>query len=90
MNAFLACLLAAATLFASPAADRATALAAPSHAPQGQKADDKPLKALQTWLRAYRSGKVDFQSQEQLRGDVISEKFGLAPKNGGEPLTAAR
>ncbi len=90
MNALLACLVSAAALLASPAADDASALVAAASAPQGQKTDDKPLKALQTWLRAYRSGKVDFQSPEQLRGDVISEKFGLAPKNEGEPFTAAR
>jgi von Willebrand factor type A domain len=85
MNALLACLLFAA---ASPSTSACRDADAFAIAPQGQKADDRPVKALQAWLRAYRSGKVDFRSQEQLRGEIIAEKFGLAPKSGGAPLTA--
>lgn len=87
MNTLLACLLYA-TVFVLTASHREAEVVA--LAPQGQKADERPIKALEAWLRAYRSGKVDFQSQAQLRGDIIAEKFGLAPKSGGEPLTAQR
>ena len=73
-------------------ANAACHAAKPTHAGEQQAAknDDKPLKALLAWVRAYRSGKVDFESQQQLRGDVISEKFGLAPKGEAEAFTAAR
>lgn len=53
-------------------------------------ADDKALKALQAWLRAYRAGKVDFASKKALRGDVISEKFGVLPKGHVGNFTAER
>jgi HEAT repeat protein len=52
--------------------------------------DDKALKALQAWLRAYRAGKVDFASKAALRGDIISEKFGVAPKSQVGDFTAER
>jgi hypothetical protein len=89
MNALLAALFSAALSLPANAAWHA---ATPTHAgaQQAAKNDDKPLKALLAWVRAYRAGKVDFESQEQLRGDVISEKFGLAPKGEAEAFTAAR
>ena len=51
--------------------------------------DDKPLKALDAWLKLYRAGKLDFRSREDIGKDSLAMKFGLAPKNGlGTPTWA--
>lgn len=43
--------------------------------------DDKPLKALDAWLKLYRAGKIDFRSPQNIGKDSIAAKFGLVPKN---------
>ncbi len=77
-------LAAAATLahlIASPAATAAIA-AQPI-------ANEKPLRALDAWLRLYRAGKIDFRSDDNIGKDSIAVKFGIAPKSGlGHPTWA--
>lgn len=82
------CLLSPAAVPGAAPAERTGAPAETSRFPP--HADDKALKALQAWLRAYRAGKVDFASKEPLRGDVISEKFGVKPKGHIGNFTAER
>ncbi len=42
--------------------------------------DDKVLKAIDAWLKAYRAGKVDFGSRDDVGKGSIAEKFGVMPK----------
>ena len=44
-------------------------------------ADDKSIKALDAWLKFYRTGKMDFRAKGIATKDAFSVKFGLA-KNG--------
>ncbi len=51
--------------------------------------DEKPLRALDAWMRLYRNEKIDFRSQANIAKDSIATKFGLAPGNGlGNPTWA--
>jgi HEAT repeat protein/Mg-chelatase subunit ChlD len=51
--------------------------------------DDKAVRALDAWLKLYRSGKIDFLSKDPIGKDSIAIKFGVAPKNGlGHPTWA--
>ncbi|MGB3970060.1 MAG: HEAT repeat domain-containing protein, partial [Planctomycetota bacterium] len=43
--------------------------------------DDKPLKALDAWLKLYRGGKMDLRAPN-ISKDSIAMKYGIAPKNG--------
>lgn len=43
--------------------------------------DEKPLKALDAWLKLYRAGKIDFRSPENIGKDSIAARFGLVAKN---------
>jgi hypothetical protein len=52
-------------------------------------ADEKPLRALEAWLKLYHAGKIDVRSPEDIGKDSLAMKFGLAPKNGlGNPTWA--
>ena len=65
-------------LLAAPAAvPPAVATAARAEAP----ADDKAIKALDGWVKFYRSGKMDFRSKQNVGKDSFAVKFGIA-KNG--------
>jgi hypothetical protein len=67
----------------------ATAAAAPLVRAQRVAADDKPLKALDAWLKLYRQGKIDYRSKTNIAKDSIALKFGLSPRNGiGDPTWA--
>jgi hypothetical protein len=51
--------------------------------------DEKAPKALDAWLKLYRSGKIDFRSKDNIAKDSIAMKFGVAPKSGlGHPTWA--
>jgi hypothetical protein len=69
-------------LFAAPAPlAGAVVIARPlaaAHAP----ADDKAIKALDAWLKFYRTGKMDFRAKTNVGKDAFSVKFGVAPKTG--------
>jgi len=43
--------------------------------------EDKAVKALEAWLKLYRSGEVDYTSREPIAKKSIAIKFGVAPKN---------
>ena len=52
-------------------------------------ADEKPLRALEAWLKLYHAGKIDVRSPADIGKDSLAMKFGLAPKNGlGNPTWA--
>lgn len=52
-------------------------------------ADERPLRALDAWLKLYFAGKIDFRSKTNIAKDSIAAKFGLLPKNGlGDPTWA--
>lgn len=52
-------------------------------------ADERPLRALDAWLKLYFAGKIDFRSKANIAKDSIAAKFGLLPKNGlGDPTWA--
>lgn len=42
--------------------------------------DEKVLKAIDAWLKAYRAGKVDFASLKDIGKGSIADKFGVMPK----------
>jgi len=57
------------------------AVSTPS-APVGIVADDKPIKALEAWLKLYRAGKINYRSKDNISKDSIAIKYGIAPKSG--------
>lgn len=61
-----------------PAAGGAPHAPPAATAPRG---DEKAVKALETWLRNFRAGKVEFASRKPLDKDSVAEKFGLLPKD---------
>lgn len=80
----LALLLVAA--LTSHAHGSAPSLPSPFHFCGASVADDKPLKALDAWLKLYHAGKIDFRSKQNIAKDSLAMKFGIAPKNGlGNP-----
>lgn len=54
-------------------------LTAPAFAamPAPQASDDKVLKALDAWLKAYRAGKIDFVSKLSVLDKSVAAKYGL-------------
>jgi len=53
------------------------------------RGDDKPLKALDAWLKLYRAGKIDYRSKDNIARDSVALKFGVTPKSGlGHPTWA--
>lgn len=51
--------------------------------------DDKPLRALEAWLKLYHGGKIEFRSGQNIGKDSLAEKFGLITKSGlGNPTWA--
>src|SRR5262245_36916451 len=56
-----------------------------------QAHDDKPLRALEAWMKLWRNGKIEFRRKvlrprelpewEPIGKDSVAVKFGLAPKN---------
>ena len=61
---------------ATPRADAADA------ADAARSADDKAIKALEAWLKFYRTGKMDFRSPNNIGKDSFAVKFGVTPKIG--------
>lgn len=62
-----------------------------SHVPpatEAQRGDEKAVKALETWLKNYRAGKIEFASRRPIDKDSVAAKFGLLPKDATTPLTA--
>lgn len=55
-------------------------LAVACTAPQGK--DGKPLKALDSWMKLYKKGKIEFHSKKDIRKDSFAEKYNLTDKNG--------
>lgn len=78
-DAMLATLTVLPLLFAAPAS---AAAAAPTAVHAVAPADDKAVKALDAWLKHYRTGKIDFRSKNNVGKDAFSVKFGVAPKTG--------
>ena len=74
--------LAAPVLGHEPALVRPTVCAAP--------AEEKAVKALEAWLKLYRSGKLDVSSQEDSTRDSIAQKFGILQKGLVGKITALR
>lgn len=74
----LALTVVASLFLAAPAPLAAAPLASVAAAPA---ADDKAIKALDAWLKFYRTGKMDFRAKGIATKDAFSVKFGLA-KNG--------
>lgn len=69
-------------LFAAPA-PLAVAIADARPAPLADApADDKAIKALDAWIKFYRTGKMDFRAKTNVGKDAFSVKFGVAPKTG--------
>jgi hypothetical protein len=63
--------------------------ALPPLAATAQPGDEKAVKALEAWLKFYRTGKLEFRSKDNISKDSIALKFGLAPKSGlGTPTWA--
>ena len=71
-------LLLAASLTWSPAA---TTVSSPSPGPNLERfaVEDKAIRALNAWLKHYRSGKIHFLSKDNIAKDSIAAKFGLPP-----------
>jgi hypothetical protein len=44
-------------------------------------AEEKPLRALDAWLKLYRAGKIDLTSKEDIAKDSLALKYGVVPKN---------
>lgn len=42
--------------------------------------EDKPIRALDAWLKLYRAGKIDFTSKDPITKDSLALKYGIAPK----------
>jgi len=63
---------------AAPPVHLAAAMAAGVKARRG---DDKALRALDAWLKLYRSGGMDLRAKD-IAKDSIAVKFGIAPKSG--------
>lgn len=59
----------------------ATATAAPTPT-VAASAEDRSIRALDAWLRLYRSGKIDFRSKADIGKDAFAVKFGVVPKTG--------
>ena len=78
--AMLATLAALPLLFAAPASAAALP-AVPTAAHAETPADDKAIKALDAWVKFYRSGKMDYRSKNNVGKDSFAVKFGVA-KNG--------
>ncbi len=71
-------------------APAATTPTMPAASPAATTADEKVLKALDAWLKAYRGGKIDFSSRKDLGKGSISDKFGVMPKGLIGAYTAER
>lgn len=69
--------LCALVLSSLPPTPAAAAEPAPAIACQ---ADEKVLKALEAWLKAYRSGKIEFNRRDDMMKQSIANKFGVLPK----------
>ena len=64
-------------------------------APQG--GEDKPLRALDAWLKLWHNGKIEFRRRSEKPGDLpqwapigkdsVAARFGLAPKNAVGDIT---
>lgn len=74
-------LLLAATL-SVPAAAPVAGGASAAILRQSSANDDKPIKALDAWLKLYRAGKIDYRSKANISKDSIAIKFGVAPRSG--------
>lgn len=44
--------------------------------------EEKPLRALDAWLKLYRAGKIDFVAKDDISKDSFAIKFGLVAKGG--------
>lgn len=75
--AMLATLAVLPLLFAAPASAAALP-AVPTAAPAEASADDKAIKALDAWVKFYRSGKMDYRSKNNVGKDSFAVKFGVA------------
>jgi uncharacterized protein YegL len=56
----------------------------PTHSPAAiatSPADEKPLKALDAWLKLYRTGKINYLSKQEIGKDSIAARFGLVAKD---------
>lgn len=51
-------------------------------------ADDRPLRALEAWLKLYRAGKIPFLSKDNIARDSVALKFGVAKNGLGHPTWA--
>lgn len=47
----------------------------------GAPVEDKSIKALEAWLKLYRSGEIDYTSRDSIVKKSVAIKFGVAPKN---------
>ncbi|HEU4417325.1 MAG TPA: HEAT repeat domain-containing protein [Planctomycetota bacterium] len=87
-------LLAASCFYLPLSAPPATALDA---AVQAQAHDDKPLRALEAWMKLWGTGKIEFRRErddprklhewEHIGKDSIAVRFGIAPKNAVGDIT---
>ncbi|MBL8753402.1 MAG: VWA domain-containing protein [Planctomycetes bacterium] len=50
--------------------------------------DEKPLRALDAWVKHWRTGKMDVRSKANIAKDSIAAKFGLSPGGLGNPTWA--
>ncbi|MGE3173652.1 MAG: hypothetical protein AB7O97_13595 [Planctomycetota bacterium] len=89
LHVALCCLGLAATRAPAPTS-WSPGLDAPIEAAIAVRGDDKPVKALEAWLKAYRAGKLDLGSRQDLGKGSIAEKFGLLPKGLIGAFTAQR
>ena len=53
-------------------------------------AEEKAVKALDAWVKLYRTGKLDVSSQEDISRDSIAQKFGVLQKGLVGKITALR
>jgi len=53
-------------------------------------ADEKPIRALDAWLKLYRAGKIEFTSKQEIGRDSLATKYGIVAKGSVRDLTWAR
>ena len=72
-------LLAALLIFAAPAAPTTAPRPATTWR-QPAAAEEKALKALAAWMKAYRAGKIEFTSRKSILKVSIADKYGVLPE----------
>jgi Mg-chelatase subunit ChlD len=73
-------------LTASPAAEPPI----PIHHGVTTIGDEKPIRALDAWLKLYRAGKIEFTSKQDIGRDSLATKYGIVAKGSVRDLTWAR